>query len=67
MKEKAGDLNIMTRFPKKPVKAVNIETGAEISFESLYQASKFLNVDRNNVLKVLNGKRKKVGKFTFIR
>lgn len=53
--------------PKKPIKAINIDTGETIVFDSQREASIKLGLSGSNIFRVLNGKRNRVGRYTFER
>jgi hypothetical protein len=52
---------------KKPVKAIDLETGKETRFESLSEASRELGLRVDSICYVLKGCYKRTGKYTFER
>jgi hypothetical protein len=52
---------------KKPVKAINLDTGEETVFDSYQEAGRLLNLSINSIQKVLQGKRNRTGRYTFKR
>lgn len=53
------------RVLRKPVKAINIETGKEYNFPSLAEAARTLGVYQSNITHVLSGFYKQTGGFRF--
>ena len=49
----------------KPIIATNIDTGEELEFDSIMETIRKLNLHSGNVCRVLNGKRKSTGGYTF--
>ena len=50
---------------RKPVKAINIDTGEEILFKSLSEAARSLGLHEANVCKVLKGVYRRTGRYKF--
>lgn len=53
------------RVLRRPVKAINVETGEEYEFESQAEAARQLGVYQSNIYHVLSGRYKKTGGYRF--
>lgn len=61
----AADRERAMRKRRTPVKAINLDTGAEIVFESQQEAARKLNVNQSDISNVLNKKRNRSHRWTF--
>ena len=49
----------------KPVVAINLTTGEELYFDGIREAARQLNLNNGNISKVLKGRQKRIGNYTF--